>query len=124
VKDRAVVPEQHALSRRGDEDVVVAVPVVVGRRAAHSVERHARARGRRHVVERAVALPAIERARGARSSCGLVARPVRGADEEDVEVAVAVEVEERGAGAHRPGGACRRRPPDVDETDVEPAVML
>ena len=130
----AVVVEQRGGAEAGDEQIEVAVVVVVADGGAHAVDRAARRR-RASVtsVKRSVRLPSRPTVRSLRNSRldgptsaarGVaVQRPAL--DEEHVQVAVVVVVEQRHAGAHLLGhvvlaggavdvgegqaGGCRRR---------------
>src|SRR5437899_1259734 len=80
----------------GDEEVGIAVVVVVADGYAHAVELDIKAGSRRYIGEGAVAIVVIE----AKSTVGfLMTRPVRAIDEKDVLPTVAIIVEKGASGA-------------------------
>ena len=113
----AVVAEERVAAQAGDEQVGVAVVVVVGGDDAQVVAPAGHARGLGHVGERAVAVVVVQAVP--------VAGPVllerldrRAVDDVDVEPAVVVVVEERDARDHRLRLVAPLRPARVgDEAD-------
>ena len=83
----------------GDEEIDVAVVVVVGGGAAHAVHRHRQARRLRALDEPAGAVVLVERRQARRR----LARPVPAVRQEQILIAVTVGVEDHHAAAHRLG---------------------
>src|SRR6266403_2605552 len=94
----AVVAEEVTLAKRGDENVVEAVVIVITDGHAQTIHRNAEARFAGHVGERAVVIVVIK-LRGGGAALRM-ADPVLAINEQNIGPAVVVIIDERATGAH------------------------
>jgi len=93
----AIVVKQMVLPVGGDEQIVVAVVVVITDGHAHAIDLDGQPRFVRHVGERAIVIVVIELRRGMLAD---VTGPVHAVDQENVGPAVVIVIDEGHAGAH------------------------